>query len=138
MKVSALLRAGHKVSEVANIVGVSVTAVYVIMKRMKDGEGVNRRAGSGRKTVVDHDSLENVVHSNSRTSMRQHARRLGIEATTVRRTVAKLGAMSRVNVENTLLMPAIRAKRIQRCQMFVNDLISATAGRVIIYSNEKI
>ena len=42
-KVSALL-AGHKVSDVANLVGVSRTTVYAIKKRIDDGEGVNRRA----------------------------------------------------------------------------------------------
>ena len=47
VKVSALFHAGHKVSEVANLVGV------IYAKRMNDGEGVNRRARSGRKTVVD-------------------------------------------------------------------------------------
>ena len=50
VKVSALLRAGHKVSEVANL---ARTTVYAIKKLMGVGEGVNRRAGSGRKTVVD-------------------------------------------------------------------------------------
>ena len=39
------------------IVGVSRTTVYAIKKRMDDGEGVNRRAGSGRKTVVTRVSL---------------------------------------------------------------------------------
>ena len=57
VKASALLRAEHKVSEVANFVGVSRTTVYAIKKRMDDGEGVDRRAGSARKTVVDRDSL---------------------------------------------------------------------------------
>ena len=61
MKVSALLRAGHKVSEVAHLVGVSRTIIYAIMKRMNDGEGVNRRAGSGRKTVADSDSLRDAI-----------------------------------------------------------------------------
>ena len=56
VKVSALRRAGHKVSEVANLVGESRTTVYTIKKRMDDGEDVNRRAGSGRKTVVDRDT----------------------------------------------------------------------------------
>ena len=41
MKMSALLRVGHKVSEVANLVGVFRTNVYTIKKRMDDGEGVN-------------------------------------------------------------------------------------------------
>ena len=48
----------HKVIEVANIIVVSYTTVYAIKKGMEDGEGVNRCAGSGRKTVVYHDSCE--------------------------------------------------------------------------------
>ena len=38
VKVSALLCAGHKVCEVANLVRVSRTAVYAIEKRNDDGE----------------------------------------------------------------------------------------------------
>ena len=40
MKVSAFLRAGHKVGEVANLFGVSPTTIYAIKKRMDDGKGV--------------------------------------------------------------------------------------------------
>ena len=36
VKVSALLRAGHKVCQVANLAGVSRTTVYAINKRMDD------------------------------------------------------------------------------------------------------
>ena len=61
VKVSALLHARHKVSEVASLVGVSRSTVYAVKKRMDDGEGVNRRAGNGRKTVVDCDSLRNGI-----------------------------------------------------------------------------
>ena len=57
LNLSALLRTGHKVSRVANLVGVSRTTVFAIKKRMDGGEGVNRRAGNDRKTVVDYDSL---------------------------------------------------------------------------------
>ena len=57
VKVSALLRAGHTVSEVASLVGVSRTTDYTIKKRLDDGEGANKHAGSGRKTIVDRDSL---------------------------------------------------------------------------------
>ena len=54
---SALPHAGQKAREVANLVKVSRTTVYAIKKCLDNGEGVNRRAGSGRKTVVDRDSL---------------------------------------------------------------------------------
>ena len=45
VKVTALLHAGHKVSEIANLVGVSLTTAK---KRMDDDEGVNRCVGRGR------------------------------------------------------------------------------------------
>ena len=54
--------------------------------------------------------------------MRQHARRLGVGAATVRRAVVKLGAKSRVIVKRPLLTPAIRTKRLERFQVLVNDL----------------
>ena len=60
VKVTALLHAKHKVSDIANFVGVSRTTVYSIKKCMNEGEGINRRAGSGRKTVVDRGSLQDV------------------------------------------------------------------------------
>ena len=66
VKVSALLRAGHKVSEVANLVGVTRTTVYAINKRMGDGESVSSRVGSGRKTGVDRDSLRDAIRSSPR------------------------------------------------------------------------
>ena len=47
VKVSALLHARHKVSEVASLVEMSRTTVHAINKHMDDGEGVSRRAGSG-------------------------------------------------------------------------------------------
>ena len=44
----SFLREGHKVSEIANLFGVSRTTVYEFEKRTDDGESVNRRAGSDR------------------------------------------------------------------------------------------
>ena len=65
VKVSALLRAGHKVSEVAKLVGVSRTTVYANKKHIDDGEGVNRCADSGRKTAVDGDSLRGAIRGSA-------------------------------------------------------------------------
>ena len=39
VKLSELLREGHKVSEVSNLAGVSRTTVYAIKERMDDSEG---------------------------------------------------------------------------------------------------
>ena len=64
-------------------------------------------------------------------------KRLGARPATMRRAVAKLGVKSRVIVERPLLILDICAKRLERCQMLVNDSESASAGRVIIFSDEK-
>ena len=48
----------------------------------------------------------------------------------MRRTASKLGIKSRV-------MPAIRAKRLERCQMPINDPKSPPVRRVVIFSDEK-
>ena len=61
VEVSAFLRAGNKVSEVENLVSVLRTTVYSTKKRMDDGESVNRQANSGRKSVVDRDSLRDAI-----------------------------------------------------------------------------
>ena len=68
VEVSAFLLVGDKVSEVTNLDSVSRTTVYSIKKRIDDGEGVNRRAGSGQKSVVD--SLRDAIQSSPLPSMR--------------------------------------------------------------------
>ena len=80
--------------------------------RLRDQEahgrckGVNRRAGSGRKTVVNRDSLRDAIRSRLRTSVLQHARRLGV---------------------------AVRTKCLKRCRY---DPKFASAGRIIIISDK--
>ena len=105
VKVSALLRAEHKVSEVANLAGMSQEA-------HGRSRGVNRLADNGWKIVVDPNSLRDAFQGSPRTSMRQYVRKLVVGAPTVRRTVAKFGAKSRVIVERPLLTPAIRANAL--------------------------
>ena len=124
VKVSALLRTGHKVNEVAYLIRVSRPTVYAIKKRMDDGEGVNRRADSFRNTGMDCGSLRDEIRSSPRTSMRQHARRLGIG--TVRRAVAKLEAKACVIVERPLLTPIVSASsalNVASCSVMTRSLL---------------
>ena len=57
VKDSAIFSARHKISQVATLVGLLRTNVYGIKKLMSNGEDVNRRACSGRKTVVDREII---------------------------------------------------------------------------------
>ena len=79
--ISALLRAGHKVSEVANLVGESCTTVYAIKKRMHDGEVANRCVGGGQNTVVVRDSFRGVFEAVSERPCANIQGNLGLERT---------------------------------------------------------
>ena len=62
LKVSALLRAGHRVG--SQTLSISHNRLR-IKKRIDDGEGVNRRDGSVRKTVVERGSLRDAMRGTS-------------------------------------------------------------------------
>ena len=67
VKVSTLLRAGHKVTDVANLVGLA----HSLRDHETHGRwriDVNRRSESGLKTVVDCDSLQDDIRSSSSTA----------------------------------------------------------------------
>ena len=119
--------------------------ICAIKKRMNNGEGVNRRAGSGRKTVVDFDSLRNAISSGPRTFIRQHARRLGIEAAAVRRAVAKLGtkSLSLWKDHGSRLLSAPSTLNAVRCLLMTSSLLlleewsSSYMGKLDVRSCEK-
>ena len=51
----------------------TLSGCLAIKKHMDDGEGVNRRAGSGRKTVVDRDRLRNAIEGTASNGILQAA-----------------------------------------------------------------
>eukprot|EP00096_Caligus_rogercresseyi_P005723 TRINITY_DN21716_c0_g1_i1.p1 TRINITY_DN21716_c0_g1~~TRINITY_DN21716_c0_g1_i1.p1 ORF type:complete len:135 (+),score=10.95 TRINITY_DN21716_c0_g1_i1:211-615(+) len=69
--------------------------------------------------------------------MRAHAKDLGVDESTVRRAVKECGGKSLVMLERPLMTPKIKVTHLQRCKGLINDLKSATAGRIIIFSDEK-
>ena len=86
VKYSALLRAGHKVSEVAKLV---VLALLSTRSRSAwTTEGVNKRAGSGRKSVVNRYSLRDEMTFEGR--LRMASRKLSRSTTVFRPLHARL------------------------------------------------
>ena len=71
VKVAALLHVWRKVSDIANLVGMSRTIVYAIKKRKDDGESINRRTGSDPKTVVGRDSLWDAIRETASNDIEQ-------------------------------------------------------------------
>ncbi|QQP56069.1 Putative transposable element [Caligus rogercresseyi] len=112
VKVHALLDTGKTPTEISRLLG-------------KDN--IERKRGSGSKAKVDLQVIKKALEAEPLKSMRAHAKDMGISHTTI----------SLVRVERPLLTERIKAVHLQRCQALLNNLKSATAGRVIIFSDEK-
>ncbi len=137
VEVSALLRAGHTPTEVARLIGVARSTVYLVKSRIESGDGIERKAGSGRKASLDADDLKAAIEADPTKALCTHAKELGVAHTMVVRTVAKLGGKSLVRLERPILTTRMKETHLQRCQGLLNNMKSAAAGRVIIFSDEK-
>ncbi|QQP37062.1 Putative transposable element [Caligus rogercresseyi] len=133
VKVRALLDAGKTPTEISRLLGVARMPVYRI--GMKDN--IERKRGSGSKAKVALQVIKKALEAEPLKSMRAHAKDMGISHTTIVRSVKMLGEKSLVRVERPLLTERIKYVHLQRCQTLLNNLKSATAGRVIIFSDEK-
>lgn len=137
LEVLGMLRAGSSPTVIANELGVSRTTVYAVKDKMEKGDGVERKSGSGRPQKIDHEKVRDAVRAAPTTSMRQHAKSLGVCKDTVRRSVKEDGGKSLVMLAKPLLTPAIKENHLQRCKGLINDLKSSHPNRVIIFSDEK-
>ncbi|QQP35330.1 Putative transposable element [Caligus rogercresseyi] len=98
-------------------------SVYRISKK----DIIERKRGSGSKAKVDQQVIKKALEVEPLKSMRAHAKDMGISHTTI----------SLLRVERPLLTERIKSVHLQRCQALLNNLKKATAGRVIIFSDEK-
>jgi len=133
IKIRALLEVGQTPTEISRQLNVSRATVY----NVRDKETVDRKQGSGRKAVLDHQEVKRTIEEAPLKSMRSHAKDMGVSEATVRRAVKKLGGKSLVRVERPLLTPKMKETHLQRCQALLNNLKKAPANRVIIFSDEK-
>jgi len=137
LKVSILLCAGHTPTEVAKLTGMARKTVYIVKKRMDNDETIERKEGSGKKSLINVNTLKNAIEEDPTKSMRSHAKDFSVSHTTVSKTVKKLGGKSLVRLERPLLTASMKVTHLQRCQGLLNNLKSAAPGRVIIFSDEK-
>jgi transposase-like protein len=133
IRIRALLDSGASPTEIAKQLGVSRKTVY----NVKGREDVERRPGNGRKPSIDIEVIKTAIEAEPTKSLRNHARDMGVSHTALNKAVKKMGGKSLVRVERPLLTPAIKLTHLQRCQGLLNNLKSARAGRVVIFSDEK-
>jgi hypothetical protein len=75
------------------------------------------------------------IQSDPLKSMPEHAKDMGVVPSTFRSPDADVSAKSLMRLERPLLMPAIKEKHFQRCKGLLNNLKSAQANHVIIFSD---
>ncbi|QQP58107.1 Putative transposable element [Caligus rogercresseyi] len=118
IKVRALLDARKTPTEILRLFGVARMSVYCIGKK----DNIKRKRESGSKAKMDLQVIKKALEAEPLKSMRVHAKDMGIWHN---------------DCERPLLTERIKAVHLQRCQALLNNLKSATAGRVIIFSDEK-
>ncbi len=110
----------------------------VTIYAMKRSNTVKRKPGSGRKAKLDLKVFKEMVEVTPLKMMVAHVRDLEVSETMIRRTVKKAGGKSLVRVERPLLTEAMKERHLHCCKTLWHDLKHAKAGRVIIFSDEKI
>lgn len=134
IRISVLLDNGISPTEIMRQLGMSRATVY----NVKGWDDLERKPGSGKKTILDHDEVKRAVEAAPLKSLTKHTADMGVSTSTMSRTVRSMGGKSLVRLQRPLLTPAIKEMHFQRCKGLLNNLKSARARRVIIFSDEKI
>lgn len=145
IKIASLLCAGLGPTAIANQVRVSRNTVQLVKKCLAKAENtlegearaLDRKVGSGGQQKVDLAVIKLAIEANPTKSMVAHAKDLGISQPTVSQAVKKEGGKSLVLKERSMLTPCMTEVHLSRCQGLLNNLKSAPAGCVIIFSDEK-
>ena len=138
-----LLHAGKTVAEIIKALGTSRSFVFKIKKLVEQGKDLTvvRRGGPPRKkrTARKIASVARAVEKNPRKSIRRLAAGHGMSERTMRRLLKEdLGLKSRVVQSRPLLTASAKEKRVERARELVTRQKHPDAGKVRIFSDEKI
>lgn len=140
-RVADLLSAQVKPKSISEIVGVSLSTVYVIRQAMANGKTLQRKPGSSgqrKRTRRFLNDLKRKIKQDPTKSMRKLASELKVAPGTVRRAVkTDLGLKSYARTPRHLLTDAMKTRRLERCKK-VRSFIKKCRKSVIIFSDEKI
>jgi hypothetical protein len=93
---------------------------------------------SGRPPKLFLPDIKRAIKADPRRSLTDMAKDRHVHRRTVSRVVKKLGARSRRLQERPLLSAKNILDRKNRCKKLINNMKGAPAGRVIVFSDEKI
>lgn len=144
------LRAGRTRSEIADFLRLPTSTVHDVASRFFTAE--EAQAGSGDAARKTHDRsmsrkrsqnfikrLEELVEEDPSQSTRTLAAKLNIGTTTIRRALEEdLRCKSYRLMVRQMLSDKMKAKRVERCSLLLTSLKGSAAGRIRLFSDEKI
>lgn len=100
--------------------------------KVKSNNDVARKAGSGRKAILDPNVITAAVEANLLKSLRDQAKEIEVPKSTIHDAFKNLGGKSLERLERPFLTPHVKEVHRQHCQA-LNNLKSINANRIIIF-----
>ena len=136
IEISALLRAGHKQTDIAKQLNVNRMIVYRVSQRLNNSETLKDRPRSGRPQKIRRETIKKAFENDPELKMTRLAQKKKISVSTVSRVVKSMGGKSLRRFKKPLLSAAMIQKRLDRSTRLLNDLKSH-GNRILIFSDEK-
>lgn len=114
IEISALLRAGHKQTDIAKQLNVSRMTVYRVAQRLNNSETLKDRPRSGRPQKIRRETIKKVFENDPELKMTRLAQKKKISVSTVSRVVKTMGGKSLRRFKKPLLSAAMIQKRLER------------------------
>ena len=135
------LRAGSRVVDICNDLGVSRMSVYRAKKLFDAGQDAKCKKRPGRtRSATTKKAAASVIRSvraNPNRSIRKLAITSGRSRSTVQRIIKDAGFKSLRKQRIPLLSAKARQMRKERGQVLISDLKSAPPNRIVFFSDEK-
>ena len=136
IEISALLRAGHKQTDIAKQLNISRMTVYRVAQRLNNSDTLKDRPWSGRPQKICRGTIKIAFENDPELKMTRLAQKKKISVSTVSRVVKSIGGKSLRCSKKPLLSAAMIQKRLERSTGLLNDLKSH-GNRILIFSDEK-
>ena len=112
IEISALLRAGHKRTDIAKKLSVSRMTVYRVAKRVNNSEILKDRPRSGRPQNIRRETIKKTFENDPELKMTRLSRNKKISVSTVSRVFKSMGGKSLRRFKKPLLSAAMIQKRL--------------------------
>ena len=122
IEVSALLRAGHGKSDIAEILNISKMTVHRVAKRLENFESLQDPPRLGRPQVINRETVKKTFENGPTLKMTKFAERKKISVSTVSRAIKHREGKSLRFLKKPLLSRWMIQKRLERSTRLLNDM----------------